>query len=343
MFPVLLDPSLAFQRRGYNPVLEKDIQAILGEVCKSVDVVAELKADTSVLSSRRKFSIPVRPLQLHPKKLISTEAKFGDEKVGCLLSCGKFPFSSDSRTLDLLEHLEECLPRVGRQIGLVTYQNGIMNTLEDFRSMGELIRQHFPGAPLSIGLHNPKLDLLNHLKRVKSISCAEITPVIGRTFLMFKTLIHLIRRINPDLLWVHIMHSEGGGIGHLALEAMAREELGLFKKNLITLGYGPLLPISQERVLYAKNTYSDRDTTTGWWGQYFKRKNEGYEIFFTPALNISAARRFWGASLKGFGGAVGSMFADLPPGDHSFGGETYQTWLKTDIDNLLIDLRRKTL
>ncbi len=56
-------------------------------------------------------------------------------------------------------HISRLIPQRNRRIHLVTFQNGIQHTFEDFQEMGEVIweqmTEHFSEMPLCIGFYNP--------------------------------------------------------------------------------------------------------------------------------------------------------------------------------------------
>ncbi len=308
-----------------------DIMQAMSEVEELIRLYGEIRPDKDYFLSRNKG------IQISPNRFASNKsgprtkfhemnALFEYEKELCLVSANHCnELASRSKEYDVLEHLGDFLPREGRKVGLVTFQNGIMNTPDDFKLMGEQILRHFPENPLCIGLYNRKLDLFNHLKRVRHHMFEDLTKVVGRTYVFFKKLIKLVHSVNEKILWVHVMHSEGGAIGNRALQVMSEKEKELFKRHLVTVSCGPLLPIPRDYVLQAYNTYSSQDYTTGFFGAYFRLKKE-YDISFEQ---VKAP--FWRKALQLTGGLGGNLLGSIPPGDHDFRGVTYK---KVLIDNV---------
>ncbi len=323
---MFLSPSQLLSPEQLFGQIEKRIAAEQ----EAARIADEIKIDNSYFTTNKSLSIQLPPSIVNPSEsFISCDAFLGDEKELCLVSSkhAREYVGKKSGRSNFLEYLRDIIPNQGRKIGLVTFQNGIMNTPEDFELMGKLILGHFPENPLCIGLYNKKLGLLKHLKRVPFHIKNDMTKVVGRTYIFFKSLIKLIHSINPNLIWIHVMHSEGGAIGSRALGAMSGSEIHFFRRSLITIAYGPLLPIPREYALRTFNSYSSKDRTTGLFGLYFENQPD-YDIVFK-----SVKTPIWKNALETTG-MTGTVIANLPPGDHDFRGKTYQALLEDNVKDI---------
>ncbi len=270
------------------------------------------------------------------------KACFDTEEVACTAACGKASIPLTQYD-NLLDHLSRLIPTVERQIGLITYQNGIMNTVANFQKMGELALQHFPqNHPLCIGLYNPILfesnklqGLLNHKSRLddhfKSYFEEGQTRVVARMYVFFKQLMKKIQAINPKLIWIHIVHSEAGAISHLALSEIAkRGGIELFKKNLITVALGPIMPIAKEWTLDSYNIYSEGDYLVKGYRKKFNNNSGSYtyNLLTVPKERTVFSEIFTGIGCISLGAGI-TEGIDYLLHDHAFASNTYQKALST--------------
>jgi len=177
-----------------------------------------------------------------------------------------------SEKINLMDHLDKLLPqercRITREekIGVVTFQNGMANNLGDFIKSSELIFDQFAEAPLCIGLYNATYfqSCPSPVDMIRFLSEKHLNPSsVFSLCQMMKTLAASLSKMNPNLLWVHFAHSEGGLIANAALEAceeMFFEDTRKYlQNNLITSTYGAVKPIADEYTKFALNTYSKND------------------------------------------------------------------------------------
>lgn len=178
-----------------------------------------------------------------------------------------------SGTINIMDHLDKLLPvekcKMSRaeRIGLVTFQNGMANKLDDFIESAESVFEHFKEVPLCIGLYNPTIiqslpspiDMLRFSNERALNKCAVFSLCK-----MMKTLADLLPQINPNLFWTHFAHSEAGLIANAALEVCYEEYLfrttsDYLKDHLITATYGAVKPIPDDYTKHSINTYSKYD------------------------------------------------------------------------------------
>jgi len=279
--------------------------------------------------------------------LIDCKGSFGSTEADWAVACGNFTKinhllkENGEKEINLFEYLSELLPRRGNKIGLITFQNGIQNTLADFKKMGQSILNLFPERPLCIGLYNPTRGILNDLNRVFSHHQAKEIATICCTRLMITTISNLLLEINPDLRWLHIAHSEGGAIAHLALKHLAEKNKKHMRQCLITALYGPVLPVPKKFAYKTYNTYSKDDNATLRWGQEYTN-NSDYDIKIVDSLMEKHSNlKELSLGNKGLGFGIGPVLGGarlvddfartLPPGDHGFMDKTYQQALEDNI------------
>jgi hypothetical protein len=173
-------------------------------------------------------------------------------------------------TINLIDYLDQLLPlekfKMMGKIGIVTFQNGMANTLNQFVKSSQMVFDQFKEAPLCIGLYNATLiqsfpsplDMLRFVSE-KLLNRGSVYSLCQT----MATLASVVSKLNPNLLWVHFAHSEGSLIANAALEVCTntffsntREYL---KNNLITSTYGAVKPIPDEYTKYSINTYSKND------------------------------------------------------------------------------------
>ncbi|MCE5319035.1 MAG: hypothetical protein LLG04_16945 [Parachlamydia sp.] len=192
-------------------------------------------------------------------------------EANCFLSFGHWAKLGDCKEdkINIVDHLDKLLPKFqqwnpGSPIGLVTFQNGIMNDFDkDFRKMGQLIIDQFPEGPLCIGLHNATTSILPvDMSRFDSEPTRNADSVYSLCQ-MIKTFADRIHKINPNVVWTHFAHSEGALIANAVLSLCNQGWLldvqQYLKQHFVIATYGPVKPVPVEPVLDVVNTYSKRD------------------------------------------------------------------------------------
>lgn len=238
-------------------------QAALRGPHVSIEIDAGSQLDFATIQSK--------PVLIKGKLKFTPPGKISSQEVDCFLSCGHWvklgPIKE--RKINIIDHLDKLLPKYKglhspSPIGLVTYQNGIMNDLDnDFRKMGELIIKHFPEGPLCIGLHNATTNFLpSDMSRFREEATYNEPSVYSLCQLM-KTIAERVPKINPNVTWTHFAHSEGGLIANAVLSLCDQWWLSeiqrYIKKNLVVATYGAVKPVPSNPVLEAVNTYSKKD------------------------------------------------------------------------------------
>lgn len=90
----------------------------------------------------------------------------------------------------MIDHFSELVPNhAGGKVGLVSYQNGIINTYaDDFGAMGETIKALLPEGPLCIGFYNTSSTIIPDLARLQCEFYGIRTVVVRSSRKMFTTL-----------------------------------------------------------------------------------------------------------------------------------------------------------
>jgi RHS repeat-associated protein len=204
---------------------------------------------------------------------------------------------------NFFDHFVKAIPKTGPKIGLITIQNGINTSLKEFDPMVRSVHGAVAEGTPCIGLYNPSKNIASDLWRVSRELRGRETGTICRTRQMLVAVIEMLHNINPDILCLHVSHSEGGLIAHNAQEGMTPEQRELTKKHLLSFSLGPARPISNKYTRQAVNTYSKSDFITQWFALGFKN-NTDYTIQFTDCTSSILGRTLYFA-------------------DHKFSGDTY--------------------
>ena len=208
-------------------------------------------------------------------------------QTDCFVACGHWHKLEGLKenTINIIDHLDKLIPTnqgnrmMGpKDIGLITFQNGIMNDLNNFKNISNKIIEQFPEAPLCIGLHNPTTGAIG--QDMFRFNCETQLNAIAVYSLcqMFKTLADILPKINPNVLWAHFAHSEGGLIANTVFNLCEEswwdlvEARKYIKDHLITATYGAVKPIPDDYVLYSMNTYSKNDIALFFGQNYLDRE-----------------------------------------------------------------------
>lgn len=307
-------------------------------------------------------------------KPIACKGTIGKTEVDILVACGHWhklnytPEELKTGVFNLIDHLHELIPSKGKTIGLITFQNGIKNFLEDFRLMGEAILANIPEGTLAIGLYNPTKGLRADLGGVYDKLLHNLCNTACCTYSMMVFLADYLSKFNRDLYWVHVAHSEGGIIAKMALSLIhnsltTREKFSrYFKEQVIVATYGAVLPVEKTHGFLVLNTYSSKDQATLPRVKYYleslgEKAKDYYKIKIeesidTPAiypgempeLSVYTWDEMSMADQERYKKYLNSkalwhslhfvLKAILSPikGDHDFQGKTYQKVLKEDIE-----------
>jgi RHS repeat-associated protein len=226
----------------------------------------------------------------------------------------KMQFSVDDLTMDtayLLNHFVDSLPKTGTVVGLVSFQNGINTTREEFEQTCKSIMTKVPEGTLFMGIYNPTKGILLDVFRVFQERMGLETPTVKRTAQCMQAAVQTLHKINPNLVWFDIHHSEGGLIARRAVEMLPQEDRELMKQHWYCLAIGPAKMVPMNYGLGVYNVYSRKDYITK---RYAKETKDGfnYSVHWVPSISPMKERTM--------------CFAD-----HAIMGKTYQRVIEEEV------------
>lgn len=228
--------------------------------------------------------------------LLHTSGFIGEAAVDWIVSCGHWhqiqftPEELKSGTVNIANHFHELFPKDGVLVGLLTAQNGIRNELQDFYfGIGKPIIKKLSEGTLFIGLHNPtEGSLKKDYVRTNDEHLNKETPIVAKTRQFFSAIVEHLHKINPELLWMHIPHSEGGLIALRAIEGLTPEHKSLLQQKLLLFAVAPALPVPKKYGRDVINIYSQRDRVTKGCSIPYK-DNPDYDIRYLEPIG----KRSW--------------------------------------------------
>ncbi len=250
--------------------------------------------------------------------VIPCKGKIADVSVDWVVSCGhwhKLNFTQEefqTGIVNIADHFHELVPHEGRTIGLITVQNGICTRKGGLRENVQSVVNMVPEGTLTIGLYNQTEGFFPDVYRTFQERSGKDTPTVVNTRQFLIAVSEFLHKINPELLFYHIAHSEAGVIGVNAIQGMTYEQKERLQNQLLILGIGPAKPFPKAFGLQVKNIYSKQDFVTCWFA-FWHRKNPEHNIKFVSARTKLKNRTGWLA-------------------DHPHLGETYQGGQFKDID-----------
>lgn len=184
------------------------------------------------------------------------------------------PQEKETGKVNLLDHLDQLIPKEGNSVGLITMQNGICTSKKDLKKNIASIANMVPEGALTIGIYNPTKGIYRDIRRTFKEQDGKDTPIVVRTRQIMVAISELIHKINPNLLWLHIPHSEGGVICHNSIQGMTDDQRARLKNQLLIFALGPAKPIPNEYGKDVVNIYSKQDFITGWFASKYKNSQE---------------------------------------------------------------------
>ncbi len=227
--------------------------------------------------------------------ILHIKGSISDVPVDWFVSCGHWhklqftPQEMETGMVNIVDHFHELVPQKGSIIGLITMQNGIRTTKNDFQNNVQSVSSMVPEGSLIIGMHNPSEGLMKDCKRTMQELDGKDTPIVVRTRQFMVAISETLHKINPDLIFLHIAHSEAGVIGRNSIQGMTEEQKNLLRHQLYILGLGPAHPFSLEQGRGVTNIYSEQDYLTG--GFALKYRNDPkYDVKFVKCSSSWSER-----------------------------------------------------
>jgi RHS repeat-associated protein len=213
------------------------------------------------------------------------------------VSCGfwhQMQFSAEELAtgkVNLLDHFAEIMPKEGGCIGIVTNQPGVGSGREGLKIMHKSIMDKVPEQTLCIGIQTPSVFALWDGIRALLERWGVATPTVRHTSSMLGAIADTIHKINPEMGWVDVRHSEGGVIGRRAIERLPKEQRDILKKQLFNISMAPAKNMPTEYGLEAYNLFSEKDGITGLWAN--EQDGLTYNVEFLECISPRSERIFW--------------------------------------------------
>jgi RHS repeat-associated protein len=252
-------------------------------------------------------------------QLILCKGIIGTTEVDFVVSCGhwhKLEFTPEERlsgSVNLIDHLHELTPSTGAIIGFVSAQNGMNNKQHEFVKFGQSVVDKIYENPLFIGIYNPNEGLIGGAIKVELERQGHNTDKIDVKRQFYVAFAESLHKINPQILWLNIDHSEAGLLSRRAIEGMTPEQQKLLRQHLILLTLGSALPVPRRHGLEVRNIYSKADYLTKFHGKD-EKFNSDFHIHFVPCTSKWTER-------------TGYLI------DHAILGGTYQSQLNKYFDD----------
>lgn len=253
--------------------------------------------------------IPAQIFRTH--MLLPCKGFVDNVPVNWVVSCGhwnKLQFTQDEwkkGTVNIADHFQELVPHEGRTIGLLTGQNGICTSPYGLRQNMLSTTKMVPEGTLTIALYNPTEGPFRDCIRFCRQSAGKDTPTVVTTRQFLIAVSDNLYKINSQLLWLHIAHSEAGLIYNNACKGMTPDQQSKLNQQINVFGLGPGEPVPLEFGYETRNVYSNQDFFTMWFALKH-RNNPKYDIRFVPCRSKWSERTGYIA-------------------DHAFLGGTYQS------------------
>ncbi len=246
--------------------------------------------------------------------------------VGLYSSWFKLKFSEEELKIgkiDILNHVGEMTPSSGSSISMILVQNGIQNSLEDFKKMNLSVMNKIPEGTFCMGLYNPSEGFVKDIFRTYKEKMHVETPIISRTRQWIAACVESLQKHNPEAMILCIPHSEAGVIFKRSMEKMSANLQDTLKKALLIEAVAPAEPIPKKFGLEVYNTYSEYDGITGGMAKPFL-DDPNYNISFIKSQLAPLSDRQFSAP----------MCASILIWDHVFLGKTYSKYLDFQIKYL---------
>ena len=230
--------------------------------------------------------------------MLPCKANLAGVQTDWIVSCGhwnKLQTTPEERTtgiVNIVDHFQELLPTKGNTIGLITFQNGIHTSEKEMSQSTQSIRNMVPEGTLLLGMYNPTEGGFKDTYRAAQGIMGKETRASANTRQFLVAISESMHKINPDMLWLHIAHSNGGAVTGNAIEGMTEDQRSLLKNQLYLLGVGPSKPFALEYGKKAVNIYSSQDFITGPFALKYRNRSN-YDIKFLHCKSSFSERTGW--------------------------------------------------
>ena len=208
--------------------------------------------------------------------------------------------------VNFLNHMDQIVSKDPGVIGIITGQNGINTSLEEFISNSKNLMSNIHEGTTYIGTHNKSEGLSKDLSRTTNAELKNrtLTPNATQTGRFIGIIADSLGNIRSQSYWLHVPHSEAGVLFNLGYTTLSDSQKTTLKNQLIVFAVAPAEPISWQHSFEADNIYSDKDCLTGPLGKKYKN-NPDYNISY---IKCESPRKEFSAYIA----------------DHAFTGTTYR-------------------
>ena len=216
---------------------------------------------------------------------------------------------------NLLDHMHEIASKTEGMIGIITGENGINTSLDEFKENSQAFYKNIFEGTTYVGLYNKTEGFFIDAYRAETErKQRKLTTNALQTGHFIGVIADSLGEIQSKSFWLHVPHSEAGLLFNLGYSTLTTRQKNLLKNQLIAFAVAPAEPISWLACYEANNIYSNFDFLTGPMGKKYKNN---------PDYNISYMK--CESSWKEFSGG----FAD-----HAFLGTTYRNATADQIKEL---------
>ena len=294
-----------------NPLNRLDLFGLISEaVFPNIRIEASIQTIQLLASARGKIFLVPGSIEGVPVDFVVANGAFHQLNFS--------PEELQTGKVNIIDHLHELLPKESSVIGIVTAQNGIGYELKDYiPDMCNSIVDLLHSDTLFLAPHHPSQGFNKDTFRlaIHKWGAETETKSVSLTRQFLVGISERIYKINPQLLWLHIAHSEGGLLGNRAIQGMTPDQQSLLKKQLYIYAFGPVEPIPRNYGLDVKNFYSTKDYLTHKEG--YEANPKDYNVHFLPSISKWHEKNLFYV-------------------DHMFKGATYQKGLQINMYDLSI-------
>ncbi|MCH9621371.1 MAG: hypothetical protein S4CHLAM20_07910 [Chlamydiia bacterium] len=233
---------------------------------------------------------------------------FSDVHMNMIVICSRnydFNFNTIEQSqgyFNVMDHLPQLLKGAENKIALVTYQNGINTSKQDWITMAHHLAHTLPQGTIIIGLYNPTQGILKDIPRTFHEKSGTETYSVKALRAFHTSLLDIMDKHASKARCIHIPHSEAGAIYCRSFERMSLKNQAKMQNYFFVEAIAPAESIPKAYGIDAWNYYSLGDLITG---PLASKPTDRYNIKWVDAISPFLERT-------------------LCIADHAFMGATYQ-------------------
>lgn len=185
------------------------------------------------------------------------------------------------KQFDLSSRIAELIKGAENLISIVTAQNGINNTMNDWLELAKTLQAEHPPGTLIIGLFNETQSVPVDVGRTMFEKGGYKTKSVRALDALFTNLIDIIKKSAPKTKISHNCHSEAGAIYYSMYQNATKELKDDITQYINCVAFGPAECIPKAFGYKVLNIYSDKDFVTG---RYAKPNDPLYDVKIVSAI-----------------------------------------------------------